>query len=291
MGAVSNITELGNSVTLGNLLSKAGSPALVKGNVMMNHMYTEDLPTQTNVKKFVKLGSLTGAVLAEATALAPDSNGELTDTSVSATAAKTVVVSGASVELEQFGTIDLARIAREQFSAIARAVDTDGLAMAAGLTNSVTSTTVMTVDDIMLGKFNIHNSNCPNPEVTLTAILGPRAVYNLQKDIIQSGASAWSNPAMLGVFQGSGVKANGYVGSIPGICDVYQTTGFSTSGGDDVQMIIHPMWCLAGMFAAAPQTWIRQKGAEGFYTEVASFYFYDIIEWNDVCGTKLLSDT
>lgn len=288
---VANLSELSNSVIVGNLLSAIGSPALVKGTVGMNLMYTEDLPVGTNVKKFVKYGSLTGALLAESTALAPDANGELTDSSVTATAAKCTVVSGLTVEGESFGNIDIPRIANEQFSAIARYVDTDFLSMASGLATSVTAATVLTVDDIMQGQFNIFNSNCPNQEVPLAVVIGPRAGYNIKKDIIQSGGSAWSNPAMLSVFNGSGIQPNGRLGSIPGVGDIYQTTGFATGGGDDTQMIIHPMWCLAGMFAAAPVTWIKQKGAEGFYTEVASYYFYDIIEWNDLCGCALKSDT
>lgn len=291
MAAVANITEVSNSVTLGNLLSKASSPALVKGTVMMNLMYTEDLPSGTNVKKFVTRGSLTAATLVESTALAPNANGELTDSSITATAAKVAVVSGLSVEEQRFANIDLSRIGDEQFSAIARFVDNDGLSMATGLSTTVTSTSVMTVDDIMLGQFNIYNSNVPNQDVTLAAVLGPRAIYNLRKELVQSGAAAWMNPAMLGIFQGSNIQANGRVGSIQGICDVYQTTGFATTGGDDQQMIIHPMWCLAGMFDTSPRSWIINKGAEGFYTEVASYFLYDIIEWNDLAGVMLRSDT
>lgn len=288
---VANITEVSNSAIVGNLLSAIGSPALVKGQVGMNLMYTEDLPVGTNVKKFVKHGALTGAIVAESTANAVDANGELTDSSITSTAAKCIVVSGLSVEAEKFSNIDLARIAKEQFSAIARYVDTDFLSMASGLATSVTAATVLTVDDVMQGQFNIYNSNCPNQEVPLAVVIGPRAGYNLKKDIVQSGGSAWSNPAMLSVFNNTPVQPNGRLGSIPGVGDIYQTTGFATGGGDDTQMIIHPMWCLAGMFANSPETWIRQKGGEGFFTEVASFYFYDIIEWNDLCGCALKSDT
>lgn len=291
MGAVANITELSNSNTIGNALSAIGSPALVKGVLGLNLMYTENLPEKTNVKKFMKFGSLTAASLAESTALQPDANGELTDSSVSATAAKIAVSSGLSVEEEKFGMIDLARIANEQFSAIARAVDNDFIGMAAGLATTQTAASVMTIDDIMIGQLSIYNSNVPNQEVTLAAVLGPRAVYNVKKEIIQSGAAAWSNPAQLNIFQGAPVKANGFVGNIPGVCDVYQTTGFATTGGDDQQMIIHPQWCLAGMFDSAPVSWVERKGPEGLYTSVISYLFYDVIEWNDLAGVMLRSDT
>jgi len=289
--AVANITEFSNSITIGNALSAVSSPAFVKGTVGMNLMYTEDLPSQTNVKKFRKNGSLTAASLAESTALAVDANGELTDTSISATAAKVAVSSGVSIEEQKFGTIDMQRVGDEQFAAIARFVDNDFLSMASGLSNTVTATSVMTIDDLMTAQMTIYNGNCPNPEVPLAAVLGPRAVYNVKKEIVQSGGAHWSNPAQLGIFQGAPVKANGLIGSLPGGIDVYQTTGFATGGGDDSQMVIHPMWCLAGIFDSAPTSWIINKGSEGVYTEIVSHYFYDIIEWNDAAGVLVKSDT
>lgn len=290
MGAVANITEFSNSITIGNALSKVASPALVKATCMMNLMYTEDLPAGTMTVKFVKKGSLTGATLAESTALAPDANGELTDASVSATIAKCAVVSGLSVEGETFGNISLDRLGEEQGAAIGRFVDNDAISLFTGLSVTVTAATVLTLDDIMLGQFNIYNSNCPNQEVMLQCVLHPKAHYNIKKELIQSGATVWQNPNFLGLLN-STPKPNCYVGTLPGICDVYATTGQQTSGGDSADGIFHPMWCFAGAFAPAPVTWVRQKGAEGFYTEVASYYFYDVLEWNDACGVQLLSDT
>jgi len=290
MAAVANITELSNSVTIGNALSVLASPALVKAAVGLESLYREDLPSGTNVKKFVKRGSLTVASLAESTALAPDANGELTDSSVSATAAKCAVVSGLSVEAQAFGNISLDRVASEQGSAFGRFISDDIIGMAAGLATTQTATSVMTIDDLMLGQYNIFASKVPNQEVMLHAILGPKAVYNLRKEIIQNGASAFANPNMLSILNGLPAN-NGYIGDIPGVAKVYQTTGFATTGGDDQQMIVHPLWCLAGIFGSAPVTWFKDKGAEGFYSEVASYYFYDVIEWNDLAGVMLRSDT
>jgi len=288
---VANVTELANSNTIGNALSAVASPAFVKGTIAMNHLMAEDLPQLTNVKKFRKNGSVTAAIVAEATANAIDANGELTDSAATCTAAKAVVVSGLSVEEQKFGTIDLTRIGNEQFNAIARYVDDDWLSQFSNLSTVITSTAVMTIDDIMQGQLAIYNAKCPNQEVPLSIILGPKAVYNIKKEIIQSGAAAFSNSAMLGVFGGQPVQANGLVGSITGVGDVYQTTGFATGGGDDTQAIVHPMWAHCGIFDTAPVSWLSNKGSEGFYTEVASYYFYDIAEWNDGAGAALKSDT
>lgn len=289
MGAVSNITELSNSINVTDVLAAGISPAFVKANCMIGLMHTEDLPQGTLTAKLTKRGSLTAASLAESTALAPDSNGELTDTSVSCTIAKCAVVTGHSVEASTFGSITADRIAEEHGAAIGRFVDNDALSLFSGLSVSVTSASVLTVDDVMLAQFNIFNSECPNKEVPLKYVAHHRGALNLRKELVQSGASVWTNQAFLSILAGA-PAANCYIGSMLNI-DFYQTSGHATSGGDTVQGLFHPMWCFAGFFAPAPITWVRQKGAEGFYTEFATYYFYDVLEWNDLGGVKVLSDT
>lgn len=287
--AVANVTELSNSVNVTDVLAAGISPALVKANCMMALMHTESLPVGTLTSKLRKKGTLTAATLAEATALAPDANGELTDTSVSATIAKCAVVSALSVEQTQFGNITADRIAQEHGSAIARFVDNDAISLFSGLSTVVTSATIMTLDDVMLGQFNIFNSECPDKNVPLKAVLTHRGYYNIKKEIVQSSAAVWSNESFLAILGGA-PQTNCYVGSMSNI-DFYATSGHATGGGDSTQAIFHPMWCFAGFFAPAPQTWVKQKGAEGFYTELASYYFYDVLEWNDACGVALKSDT
>lgn len=289
MAAVSNITEFGNGVSVTDVLAAGISPALVKSNCMMAVMHTEGLPAGTMTAKLTKRGALTAASLAEATALAPDANGELTDSAVSASIAKCAVVSGISVEQGQFGNITADRIAAEHGAAIGRYVDNDALSLFSGFSTSVTSSSILTIDDVMLGQFNIFNSECPNKEVPLKAVLSHRGHYNIKKEIVQSGASVWSNQSFLEILAGA-PQANCYVGSL-GAIDFYATSGHATSGGDTVQAIFHPMWALAGFFAPAPITWVKEKGAEGFYTEYATYFFYDVVEWNDLCGVKLLSDS
>lgn len=289
---VANLIEVSNSVTLGNLISAQSSPAFVKSVMGVNLMYVEDLPSGTNVKKFVKDGSMTAASsTAESTAVTIGAAGELTDDSVTATAAKVAISSGITVEEERFGYIDVNRVAEAQGNSIARAVDNDWLAMATNLSTVVTAASVLTINDLFLAQLNIFNSNCPRQDVPLAAVLGPRAVYNIKTELLTSGASAWTNPGILGLFGGQPIQANNFVGRLAGNFDVYQTTGFSTTGGDDQQMVFHPMFCFAGMFDTAPQVWVTPRGAEGLYTEVVSYLLYDIIEWNDLAGVQVRSDT
>ena len=290
MAAVAFVTEFGNSVNPTNVISSLASPALVKSTCMMNLMHVEGLPERTMTKLHAKKGSLTAAALAEATARAMDANGELTDSSVTSTIAKTAVTSALSVEQLQFGNITPERVADEQAAGIARAVDTDALSLFSGLSATVTSANVLTIADLMAGQFNIYNSECPDKQVTLQAVLTHRGHMNIKSEMIQAGASVWTNQTFLDIL-GRNPQANCYVGSIPGLADVYATSGHATSGGDSVQAIFHPMWCFAGNFAPAPQFVITDVGSGGLYKEIVGYFFYDVLEWNDLCGVGLLSDT
>lgn len=287
---VANLVELSNSITPTDVLAAGISPAFLKSTCMMALMHNEGLPQGTLTAKLTKRGSMTAASLAESTALAPDANGELTDTSVSCTIAKCAVVSGVTVEQAQFGTIDAGRIAFEHGSAIARFVDNDALSLFTGLSTAVTATSTLTLNDILLAQYSIYASECPNKEVPLKVVLSHRGHLNIKQEITQSGAALWSNGSELSILGGV-PQNNCFVGSIGGSLDFYATSGHQTSSGDTVQAVFHPMWCFAGFFAPAPVTWTENEGRGGFFTAYATYYFFDILEWNDAAGVKVLSDT
>jgi hypothetical protein len=290
MGAVSYVTERGNAVNVTDVIAAGVAPAFVKATCMMALMHTENLPVGTMTAKLTKKGSLTIAgALVEATALGLASGAELTDTSSDATIAKAAIVSAVSVESEQFGNINVARVSDEQGAAFGRYVDNDALGLFAGFSQSVTATALMTLDDIMTAQYTIFASECPNKEVALKAVLSHKGALNVRKELVTSGASIWTNPAFVEVLQGA-PQNNCFIGSLLNI-DCYQNSGHATSGGDTVQGVFHPMWALAGFFAPAPVITPIFKGSEGFYTEVAGYYFYDVLEWNDLAGVKVLSDT
>lgn len=292
MTAVANVTEVSNGVA-GQVLSSIVSPALVKTAVGLNSLSRDNLPSkgQGLTKKVVKEGSLTVTnPLTESEPLAIGSGGEYTETSVSLTAAKCAIVTGLSVEADRFGTSSVAQLVEKSAEAIGRAVSNDIIGMASGFSNGVTCSSVATLDDLYTALFTIHNANCPNQEVLPHFIANPRAVKAIKSALSTTGASAFVNPVMLEVLMGL-PSTGGYMGQIPGLCEVYQTTGFAATGGDDQQPFMHPMWALAGMFDPSPEVWVTKRGAEGFYTEAASLFFYDVAEVNDACGINFRSDT
>ncbi len=288
---VSNVTEFGNAINPTDVIAAGIAPAFVKSTCMMALMNNQSLPVGTMTAKLIRSGSLTAAALAESTAQAPDANGELTDTSVSATIAKCAVVTAVSVENSQFGNnMGADRIAFEHGSAIGRFVDNDALSLFSGLSQTVTAASTLTLNDVLLAQYAIYAGECPNKEVPLAVVLSHRGHLNIKQEITQSGAALWSNGSELSILGGT-PQNNCFVGSIGGSLDFYATSGHATSSGDTVQGVIHPMWALAGFFAPAPVTWIENEGRGGFFTAYATYYFYDVLEYNDAAGVRLLSDT
>jgi hypothetical protein len=291
MGAVSYVTELGNVITPTDVVSGSLGPALVKKVTMMNLMHLEDLPPNTNVKKLRKDAALTAVsgATTESTAVALASGGELTQTSVTATAAKMAISSALSVEEQQWGTVTAAGMAEKQADAIARGVDNEALGLAAGFSNSVTASAGATLEDIYLCQYTIFAGEVPDKEIPLAVVITHKANYNLKIQSMQTGASAFVNQQFLGILN-STPQANNFAGAIPGF-NFYATSGFGTSGGDTVQLVIHPKYALFGMFAPRPVTWFVNKGTEGLYSETVTYFFYDVGEYYDAAGVGYLSDT
>ena len=181
MAAVSYVTERANAVNVTDVIAAGVAPAFVKANCMMALMHTENLPAGTMTAKLTKKGSLTIAgALVEATALALASGAELTDTSSDATIAKAAIVSGVSVESEQFGNINTARVAEEQGAAFGRYVDNDALSLFGGFSQSVTATSILTLDDILTAQATIFASEVPNKEVSLKFVTHHKGGMNLR---------------------------------------------------------------------------------------------------------------
>jgi hypothetical protein len=282
-------TELSNSAKVTNVLSDGISAALVQNVVALPHVYAEDLPRGTMIKLWRKDGSLTAEAVSETSAYTPSASSELTQSTITATVAKTVCVSKLTVEAEQFGNIDLSKLAVEQGKAIARKLDADVVALFAGIATTVTASSILTVADVLQAAYSVRASLAGGIGAKLRGIFDYKGVFEIQKELLQSGGAALTNPELITLLTGL-PQLNGYVGSLPGV-DIYQTSGLPLSTSDDTGCVFNPETCFAGMYSPSvtvKPTWI---GTAGFLTEVASYVFSSVVEWNDLAGCRVLSDT
>lgn len=287
---MANETELSNVTTVGNAISALMSPAFKEAAIMPNLIHMETFRNNTNVIKFRKSGDLTAATLAESTAYTFSASSELTDSSVSCTAVKGVVMSKITQEALRFGggQADTSRIAAEQGRAIARLFDDTALALFSGFSTQVTASSILTVAKMLEAQYRVYNGNVP-VDGRLTAVLDYKGAHEIRAEIAASSASAYVNPAFLDILNGT-PQANNYVGNVVGI-DVFQSIGLPTSASDDVALVFNPRWAFCAGVGGAFETEIARKLSEGLYYEVASWMFFDIKEWNDAAGVGLLSDT
>lgn len=287
---MANETELANIIGPTDVISDGITPALVSRVVALPLIYTEALPMGTNVKKFRKEGSLTAEAIAESAAYTFSASSEYTETSVTATATKFGVISKITLEANKFRNLTPERLIMKQAEAIARDLDDEVLALFSGFSTQVTATSTLTVDDILQAVYLVQSGTSGVSGRRLRGIFDFKGINEIRKEIIGSTAVAWSHSEMVGILAGL-QEPNGYVGSLAGV-DLFQTSGLPLATADDVALVFDPELAFASMIGDSVDTYVSpMKGSEGGYWEVASYQFYDVVEWNDAAGVGVLSDS
>jgi hypothetical protein len=294
MGAVSNVGVLANGYTVNRVLSAIAAPEFAKSAVFTPLIYSEDMPANagTKVKSFRREAGTTlievgSSGLAEATALGLGAPRE--DSSVDATLAKAVVIQALSFESQRFGTQSKESITKSQARAIARAVDNQGLALFSSVTNLVTATGDLLLDDLDAAALLIRQGETPDSGMMLNFVGSHKTARMLKKDVREAGGAAMSNERFLSIFNGP-AQANGFYGSLPGI-NLYSTSGLATTGGNDIQCLFHPMWAFAGVFDTDISVLTTEVGSGGLYSELVSYFFWAQILWCAPAACEVQSDT
>lgn len=285
-------TELSNLVTIGNAISALASPALVKAAIGLGLVHAETFSTDTNVIKFRKNGNVVAETLAESTAYTPSASSELTDSSITCTAVKAVVASKLSVEALRFGTsaASLERLAQEHGYALGRAFDAALLALFTGFSTGITATTVLTKDNLLDAAYNVRAGMKGAGGGKLVGVFDYKGVNEIRKELTSISASAFSNPSLLQLVEKI-PEPSALAGEFAGI-EIYETDGLGTSGGDDIGAVFHPEYAFCAGLGGDVKTAVQFLGGSGgFVYEISSHFFYDVKEWNDAAGCKVLSDT
>lgn len=284
---MANETELANFATKTDEISDGISAAIVKHTVAVPLIYKEDLPTGTATKEARKAGSLASEAIAESGAYSFSASSEYTETSVTATAAKEVVVSKLTVEALQFSGAGPDKIIDEQAMAIARGLDDDILALSSGASNAVTSSSTLTASDVVEAVWTVRANR--GGAAKLAGLFDAKGIQELVQEMYGSTGTPLAQPGLTTLL-GDDIAATGYVGDLPGV-SIYHADGLPLDTADDVAMVFNPMTAFFGMYSPSVQTNSVWVGSGGFYWEIASHVFSKVVEWNDeaICAVK--SDT
>lgn len=287
-------SELGNLITIGNAVSSLLGESFVNGAQGLSLIQTEPFPDNTNVVKIPIDGILTAETVAESTDYTYSASSELTETSITCTAKKTVLGTKITVEAARFGAnrARLDRIAAKHGQAHARLFDADLKALFSSIATGVTASTVLIKDNLIDARYNIVSAMKAAFSGKLVGMFDFKGVSEIQKELTSISASAFGNMELLGVL-GMPNPGNGYAGNVVGI-DIYQTDGLPTSSSDDVACVWDPSACFyAGVDGGEGlnNTLKDPSAINGLSTEVLTWTFFKIVEWRDTAGCRVLSDT
>jgi len=287
---MANETEYGNIAGNTDAVSDAISEAFVQAPVMLPLIKMEPLPDGTRIKLWRKNGSLGAEILAESTAYTFSAASELTQATVSSTAAKHVVVSKLTKEAERFRMISVDQMTQEQAKAIARDLDDEVKALTAGFSNTVTAGSTLTKDDLLDAEFNVLAGTAGVSTGRLITILDYKGANEVKKEISSDGGGAWANsslPGLVGLLSTQRGE-RGFAGTFMAQ-DIYTTSGLPLNVADDVGLCYDPELAIAGMLGEI-FTDVHYDG-ESFWWLISSGLFADFVEWNDEAGVGVESDT
>lgn len=271
-----------------DMVSDALGPAIANKVVCLQHVYAENIPVLTTKKQARKDGAMgLGAVTGEAATYTFGTAGEINQLKVELTIAKTVIGSKLTVEAEEFGQMDLQTVVSKQSNALSRTLDNAVKALATGFSQNVDAGGALDVETLMDAAYLITAGNHESDGQRKVAILDPKGVNQIKKQLVQTGGTAFSNLELLSTLTTLDTP-NGFAGNLPGI-DVFQVNGLPTGGGNRSGMVINPDLAFFGMYGTAPVTWIIPKGVEGVYYEVVSYIWNQVAEWYDGAGIEVLS--
>lgn len=295
MAITDGLMQMADTVQIGNAISAAISPAFKEASIGMGLVYAETCSPASQVIKFRKSGSLVAEAVTEGAAYtASDASSDINDTSVTITAAKIAVASPISVEAMRFGggAANVARVASEQGRALARKFDDDLLALFDSITNVATATSTLDTDTLLTGQFNVMDSLVPPGP--LTAVVDNKGAAELRKLVANAGAAIYSSQYNSPLF--GTPSQNNFIGNLLGI-DIYQTTGLSTTGGDDQGCIFNPNYAFCSAMGGEVSSVVQFSGMgvalliPGFSDIVLSWLFYGVGVWNNSAACELRSDT
>lgn len=294
MPAVDYATEYGNFNTQAYAIAGMMGPAYVAKAFGMSVVQTEQFSDSSNTIRVPISGSLVAEIVAESTPYVFSASGELTDTYVACTAEKSVVSSRVSVESLRFGgpTANLERIANEHGLAHGRLFDSKLKALFPSLSQSVTATTNLEKNNLLDARYYVESGTDGNESGSMVGVFDHKGVTEIRKQLTDITATAFTNMELLSLV-GLSIPGATPVGEFAGI-QVYQTSGLTVSGGDDIGAVFDPAQCFFAGVDVANGFNVRvhdPRADNGITYEVLSWTFFKVVEWRDAAGCKVGSDT
>lgn len=289
-------TLFSNAVTLSAAIESKMLPWFTSNTFMPKVVagFSVDVPN-TRAKTLPKSGSLTASVVAENAAATAQT---ITDSSVTLTLQKAAVLTTISIEALKFASgANTDRHAQLAAQACAKKFDTDALALASGLSQSVDSSTTLTVAKLQEAAYTVRLGDIPSDN--LVSVLSYKQAYQIGNDIRTSTGAFFGNPNFNAGSATNGNTNSGFVTNLFGI-DIYQTSnvGIDTVATPDdfMGVVLAKDFAIAALYpngASAPTFEVEIDPSVDFklgLVSVRTYMWYQLAEYHDAAGVRLLSD-
>jgi hypothetical protein len=289
---MANETLYSSNITVAAAVEAAIVPVFSATSIMSRLVapFNPSMPN-TNAKKLPKSGSVSASVVAEGNAATPQT---LTDTSVTLTLQKAIVVTKPTAEALAFATgANPQRHANEHARACADKFDIDAMALFDGFSTSVDSGATLTVAKLQEAAYNLRLNKVPNDRIV--AVLHTKQAYQLGGDIRAQAGAFYGNqnfdPAS--ITDGKPLVA-GYFGKVFNI-EIYESPNVAAQGGDNVSAVYNPNYAIAALYPSGlvPSFETSISNELGFLESVShikTMMWYQIAEYADLAGVELRCD-
>lgn len=237
-------------------------------------------------------GTITASVVAEAAASTPAT---LTDTKVTLTLKKAVVTIKPTIETLKFSIHGQpARLVNLAVQACVKKYEQDALALATGFSQSVDSSTALTVAKVIEAGYLVKAGNVPT--TVLDCVMSYGASQDVANDIRTSTGAFYGNPNFDPAQKiGAGTVRPGYLGTFFGI-NWWETGNHTTGSGNDEMMVINRDFALAGLYpmGLVPEFEVATSEHQEFTSGnviIRVYMWYQVAEYVDAAGVRLLADT
>lgn len=292
---MANETTYADNMTLAAAVNAEILPVFESVNVMKDLVVAfNPSAANTRTQDIPKSGNVTAAVVGEGVAATPQT---LTDTKVSLTIQKAVVVTKPTAEALRFTTgTKEQRHAQLGAAACAKKFERDALALAAGFSQSVDAGVSATVAKLQEALFMLAAADLPTTRAAMIGLY--KVLYQLEADIRTGGNAIYGNPTFsLQPLNNAGNK-RGYRGELFG-CELFQTgnsyVDTAPTPDDNVSLVFNPDWAIAALYPSGttPQFETEISGELGFLESVKfikTTMWYQLGEMVDTAGIGYKTD-
>lgn len=289
---MANETLYSSNVTVAAAVEAAILPVFTAASIMGGLVapFNPGL-ANTNAKKLPKAGSVTASVISEGSAATAQA---LTDTSVTLTLQKAVVVTKPTAEALMFATgANPQRHADEHARACADKFDIDAMALFDGFSTSVDSGTTLTVAKLQEAAYNLRLNKVPYSRIV--AVLHTKQAWQLGNDIRTSSGAFYGNQNFSTEIVNGKIPSPGFWGKVFNI-EVFESPNVAAQGGDNVSGVYNPEAAIAALYPTgrAPSFATTISDELGFLESVKhikTLMWYQLAEYADLAGVELRCDT